>query len=76
MNGFIYKITNRVNNKMYIGQTRFTVEHRFKQHIKNFNIEHRSQPLYNAFANSGIENFEVSVLEECPIEKLNEREDY
>lgn len=30
MNGFIYKITNRVNNKMYIGQTRFTVEHRFK----------------------------------------------
>lgn len=74
MNGFIYKITNRVNNKMYIGQTRFTVEHRFKQHIKNFNIEHRSQPLYNAFAKYGIENFEVSVLEECPIEKLNERE--
>ena len=67
MNGFIYKITNRVNNKMYIGQTRFTVEHRFKQHIKNFNIEHRSQPLYNAFAKYGIENFEVSVLEECPI---------
>lgn len=74
MNGFIYKITNRVNNKVYIGQTRFTVEHRWNQHIKNFNIEHRTQPLYMAFAKYGINNFSVEVLEECPINKLDERE--
>lgn len=74
MNGFIYKITNRVNNKVYIGQTRFTVEHRWKQHIKNFNIEHRSQPLYMAFGKYGIDNFSVETLEECPTDKLNERE--
>lgn len=74
MNGFIYKITNRVNKKVYIGQTRFTVEHRFKQHIKNYNIEHRTQPLYMAFAKYGIENFEVETLEECPTDKLDERE--
>lgn len=76
MNGFIYKITNRVNGKVYIGQTRFTVEHRYKQHIKNFNIEHRKQPLYMAFAKYGIENFTVETVEECPIEKLDEREIY
>ena len=34
MNGYIYKITNRVNNKVYIGQTRRTIEIRWKQHIK------------------------------------------
>lgn len=74
MNGFIYKITNRVNNKVYIGQTRFTVEHRFKQHLKNHNIEHRTQPLYLAFAKYGIDNFYVETLEECPVDKLDERE--
>lgn len=76
MKGFIYKITNRVNNKVYIGQTHFTVEHRFKQHIKNFNIEHRKQPLYNAFAKYGIENFVVETIEEVECSKLNEREMY
>lgn len=76
MNGFIYKITNRVNGKVYVGQTRFTVEHRFKQHCKNFNIEHRQQPLYHAFAKYGIDNFSVEALEECPVENLNEREMY
>lgn len=74
MNGFIYKITNRVNGKVYIGQTRFTVEHRFKQHIKNYNVEHRTQPLYMAFAKYGIDNFQVETLEECSIDKLDERE--
>ena len=74
MNGFIYKITNRVNGKVYIGQTRFTVEHRFKQHVKNYNVEHRIQPLYMAFAKYGIDNFEVETIEECSIDKLNERE--
>lgn len=74
MNGFIYKITNRVNNKVYIGQTRFTIEHRFKQHIKNYTIEHRKQPLYLAFAKYGLDNFSVEQIEECPVEKLDERE--
>ena len=76
MNGFIYKITNRVNNKSYIGQTRFTVEHRFKQHIKNYNIEHRKQPLYMAFDKYGLQNFKVETLEECDVDKLDEREIY
>lgn len=74
MKGFIYKITNRVNNKVYIGQTRFTVEHRWKQHLKNFNIEHRKQPLYMAFCKYGLDNFYVETIEECSIDKLNERE--
>lgn len=76
MKGFIYKITNKVNDKVYIGQTRYTVESRWRQHLKNFNIEHRQQPLYCAFAKHGIENFNIEVVEEVPIEKLDEREIY
>lgn len=32
---FIYKITNTVNNKMYIGQTIRQIEQRFKRHIND-----------------------------------------
>ena len=33
--GYIYKITNTRNGKVYIGQTRRTVEKRFKQHLSS-----------------------------------------
>lgn len=32
--GYIYKIINDVNNKIYIGQTINSIEYRFKNHIK------------------------------------------
>ena len=35
--GYIYKITNKVNGKIYIGQTVKTVEKRFQQHKNNSN---------------------------------------
>lgn len=76
MKGFIYKITNRVNNKVYIGQTHFTIEHRWKQHIRNYNIEHRKQPLYMAFDKYGLDNFYIEPIEEVDSEQLNEREIY
>jgi uncharacterized protein YjcR len=76
MNGFIYKITNKVNNKVYIGQTRFTVESRWRQHIKNYNIEKRKQPLYLAFEKYGLDNFSVETVEEVDVSKLDEREIY
>ena len=44
--------------------------------IKNYNIEHRQQALYKAFDKYGIENFTVEQVEECPVEKLDEREIY
>ena len=33
--GFIYKITNKINNKIYIGFTQKTIEDRWCSHIKN-----------------------------------------
>lgn len=70
MKGFIYKITNKVNNKSYIGQTRYTVEFRWRQH------QHKKDNTYfhNAIHKYGIENFTVETLEECEVEDLNNRE--
>jgi hypothetical protein len=44
--------------------------------VKNFNIEHRQQPLYCAFAKYGLENFEVTTIEEVNVTQLDEREIY
>lgn len=33
--GYIYKITNLINNKVYIGKTERTVNERWKDHVKN-----------------------------------------
>ena len=32
--GYIYKITNNINGKVYIGKTTKTVEERWKGHLK------------------------------------------
>ena len=75
--GFIYKITNKLNNKIYIGQTIKTVNKRFQQHKNNSNKDYFSQiVLYKAFNKYGIENFICETLEEVPNDKLDEREKY
>lgn len=75
--GYIYKITNTLNNKVYIGQTVKTVQKRFTQHKNNSNKEYFSQiVLYKAFNKYGIENFNCEEIEEVPNNKLDEREKY
>lgn len=70
--GYIYKITNTVNNKIYIGQTINTLKRRFNQHI------HRSGcvKLYNAIIKYGKENFTIEEIEKVPQQLLDEREIY
>ena len=75
--GYIYKIENKLNGKVYIGQTVKTVEKRFNQHKNNSNKDYFSQiVLYKAFNKYGIENFECVELEEIDNELLDEREKY
>ena len=74
----IYKITNLINNKVYIGQSK-NIEYRWKQHKNHpFNINNKDydKRLYQAIRKYGLENFSFEILEECQIQELNNKEIY
>lgn len=71
----IYKITNDINNKIYVGKTSNTLEQRFKEHCVDCQKrEEEKRPLYSAMKKYGIEHFKISLIEECSIEEEDERE--
>lgn len=72
--GYIYKITNSINDRLYIGQTQNTIAERWKGHKKS--AVNSTAPLYLAMRKYGVENFSIQVIEECDDELLNEREIY
>ena len=64
---YIYKIVNKVNGKVYIGQTTDTLEHRFQAHIiESTKSRSKNRPLYKAFSKYGLENFYIEALETLP----------
>lgn len=73
----IYKITNILNGKCYIGQS-VDISSRFKQHIKRaLGAEPITKnKLYPIMNQVGPENFTFEIIEECSKEKLDEREKY
>lgn len=71
--GYIYKITNKVNNKVYIGQTIRTIEERYKKHLFEAR-RHTNRPLYDSMNHYGYDNFEVELVVEAPNDRLNELE--
>lgn len=75
--GKIYIITNDINNKVYIGQTIQTLKKRFNGHCC-YSKSDRSSSMYikRAIHKYGKDKFHISLIEECPIDSLNEREIY
>lgn len=74
----IYKITNKLDNKVYIGQS-VNIEKRWGEHKRavNYTDEHTyNYPLYRAIRKYGIENFIFEIVEECSTQMLTEREQY
>lgn len=67
----IYKWTNKINNKCYIGQS-ICIEKRYQQHIRA--TKNSQLPLHRALAKYGISNFNFEVLEECSRDELDEKE--
>ena len=76
--GYIYKITNLINNKVYIGKTERTVNKRWKEHVKNAKTDkYQNIILYRAMRKYGIDNFKVEAIDEVSnFEDLDEREIY
>ena len=66
----IYKITNKLSGKTYIGQSN-DIERRLKEHKHKKDI-----PVEMAIQKYGVENFIFEVLEECAIDELDEKEKY
>ena len=55
----IYKITNKINNKCYIGQTIKTAEERWEEHKRHAFGTHQNdinKTLYQAIRKYGLEN--------------------
>ena len=69
----IYKITNTVNNKIYIGITSKTVEERFNGHLRcSKNPKYR---LHQAIEKHGKDKFKIEIIETVDTqESANERE--
>ena len=66
----IYEIRNNINNKKYIGSSKY-INKRFNQHLVNLRKKiHGNQYLQNAFDKYGEENFSFNILEECSINEL------
>lgn len=72
----IYKITNDVNGKVYIGQA-VSIASRWSEHMYrpfNENDETYDSHLYRAIRKYGIDKFSFSVVERCKKDQLDERE--
>lgn len=67
----IYKITNKINGKVYIGRTNRSFEIRWAEHIKQLNNNnHVNTGLQKDWNTHKVDNFEFSVLEN--VAHLNE----
>lgn len=73
----IYKIANRINNKVYIGQS-INIEARWREHKSDFKARRDRHNVYfqRSWDKYGEENFEFEIIETCLKEDLDKREIY
>ena len=77
MTSIIYKITNDINEKVYVGKTTLTIEERFKMHCRDcYKRSEEKRPLYAAMRKYGKEHFKIEKIEECDSNLSSEREQY
>ena len=74
MKGFIYIIRNTINNKVYIGQTRTSVNQRWSEHLRH--ARYGNQVINRAMRKYGIDKFYIETLEICEVSELDKREIY
>ena len=68
----IYKVTNRINGKIYIGQTKGSLGKRWRYHCYSSS---GCRCLYNAIQKYGADNFKVEQIDvACTADELNQKE--
>lgn len=74
---WIYKITNKINNKAYIGQTIRPVHQRFNRHVNDAYNKIKDTHFCRALCKYGKEAFIVEIIDHAfSIEELNKKEQY
>lgn len=78
MIGYIYKVTNKINGKIYIGQTIQSVKDRWYRHCGKSGISKAELNTHfkRAILKYGKENFTVETIEVCDSTRLNDREKF
>lgn len=74
----IYKFTNNINGKIYIGQA-IHIYRRYNAHKNSASNPYSNvynYPLYRAIRKYGFDNFSFDILEECDADMLDDREIY
>lgn len=72
----IYKIENLDNHKLYIGQTQ-DYNSRKNSHLSSLRRgKSANKYLQSSFNKHGEDRFQFSIVEQCPVDKLDERERY
>ena len=74
--GIIYKATNNINGKVYVGQTIFSLDNRRKEHIRLSKANFPRYLFHRALKKYGEENFSWDILEECDKCLLNNLEEF
>lgn len=77
----IYLLTNLVNGKKYVGQST-DINRRFAEHLRAAQPDRYPQkserdancPIHKAMAKYGINNFSLTILEDCVRKELDEKE--
>lgn len=74
--GEIYKVTNNVSGKIYIGKTKRKTRDRWLEHVRDAkNYSYKNIPLHKAIIKYGAENFQIETIEtNIPEEELNYKE--
>lgn len=82
--GFIYYISNSINDKVYVGKTTTSIQQRWREHrndAKKYERHIQSggkfngcPKFYRAILCHGVENFEIEMLEEADNDELDKLE--
>lgn len=75
MSAIIYRLTNTVNGKIYIGQTSCGLDIRWRQHCYMTTFG-SSYYIHNAIRKYGTDTFTREILEETTTELVSDRETY